>query len=187
MVWVFRHCLLFVLLTVTVYTDIAEGKIYNWCTIPAFALGLGTNYVLGGVMEGGLSGANLLSSLIALAIVTVLFGWPYIRGGIAAGDVKLMLAVAAIGGMHNLYTPYALLYSALVGALMAILVFIWRGELRRGVGNALRFTFSTGNISELNDETEEEETQPITIPYGFAISVGSIIAWYIVELPGGPS
>lgn len=183
----FRHCLLFVLLIVTVYTDVAEGKIYNWCTIPAFALGLGTNYVLGGFMEGGLSGANLLSSLVAIVIVAILFGWPYLRGGIAAGDVKLMLAVAAVGGMHNLYTPYALLYSALVGALMALLVFIWRGELRKGVGNALRFTFSTGSISDLNDEDDEEESSPITIPYGCAIAIGSIIAWYIVELPVGPS
>ncbi|MFW6456686.1 MAG: A24 family peptidase [Planctomycetota bacterium] len=183
---VFRHCLLFVLLTVTVYTDMAEGKIYNWCTIPALAVGLGTNYVLGGLLEGGVTGTNLLSSLIALGIVAVLFGWPYIRGGIAAGDVKFMLAVAAIGGLHNFYTAYALLYSALIGALMALLVFIWRGELRSGLGKAIRFTFSTGRIEEMGDD-EEEKDAPITIPYGCAIAIGSIIAWYIVELPAGPS
>lgn len=177
-----RHCLLFLLLVISVYTDVARGKIYNWCTFPAIALGLGTNYVLGGVMEGGLSGANLVSSLGAMALVGILFGWPFLRGGIAAGDVKLMLGVGAIGGLHRFFTPYALLYSALVGALMALLVFIWRGELKEGLGRAVRFTFSTGRVGE-NDEEQEESSPPLTVPYGCAIAVGSIIAWYIVELP----
>ena len=183
-VLVFRHCLLFILLITCVYTDVARGKIYNWCTLPAIGLGLGTNYVIGGLVDGGLSGANLISALVAVALVAVLFGWPYLRGGIAAGDVKLILAVAAIGGMHEFFTAYALLYSALVGALMAVLVFIWHGELWKGLKKGLRFTFSVGRIGE---GKEEEAPARITVPYGCAIAIGSIIAWYLVELPAVPA
>jgi prepilin peptidase CpaA len=146
---------------------------------------LGTNYVLGGLVEGGLTGTNLVSSAVALALVGVLFGWPYLRGGIAAGDVKLVLAVAAIGGMHRYFTAYALLYSALVGALMALLVFIWRGELWEGLKKGLRFTFSVGRVGQ--GEDEEEAPAPITVPYGCAIAIGSIIAWFLVELPAVPA
>ncbi|MFP4176699.1 MAG: A24 family peptidase [Planctomycetota bacterium] len=179
-----RHILLFLLLVITVYTDLARGKIYNWATLPAIGLGVGVNFVLGGVFDGGMTGANLTSSLLAMALVALLFGWPYWRGGIAAGDVKFMLAVGALGGLHRLFTPYALLYSSLIGALMAVLVFIWRGELISGVGRAIRFTFSARRVDMMEKDNEAgEDHKLITIPYGCAIATGTIIAWYLVELP----
>ena len=187
-----RHCLLFLLLIVAIYTDLAEGKIYNWCTLPAIFVGLLLNFVIGGWLEGGWTAANLATSVAGLVVVGLVFGWPYLRGGIAAGDIKLMFAVAAIGGLREYFTLYAVFYSVLIGALMALMVFIWRGRLWEGLKGAVRLTFSTGRIgaeeeSENDQETESEGPQHtgLTIPYGVAIAIGSVIAWYIVELPGG--
>ena len=182
---VVRHCLLFGLLIICVYTDLAHRKIYNWCTLPAIVVGLLLSYAMGGLWDGGWLGVNLGSAALALALVGVIFGWPYARGGIAAGDVKLILAVGAIGGLHNAFTPYAVFYSALIGALMAVLALIWRGKLKEGLKGAVHFTFSTQRL-RASGEDELEEKKPsvsgVTVPYGLAIALGSVIAWYQVEL-----
>ena len=177
-----RHCLLFVVLVVCVYTDLSHRKIYNWSTLPAIFVGLLFNFVLGGLWEEGWSGANLGGSLIAVGVVLLIFGWPYLKGGIAAGDVKFMLAVAAIGGLRNFYIINALFYTALIGFLMAILALIWRGRLWAGLKGAFRFTFSIEAATSQAEGQKAPESK-VTIPYGVAIAIGSLIAWYLVELP----
>ena len=182
-----RHCLLFAVLIACVYTDLARGKIYNWCTLTGIVCGLLVNFVLGGLHDGGLLGMNLAGSAAGMAAVLAVFAWPYVRGGVAAGDVKLMVAVGAIGGVSGFYVVYALFYSALIGALMAVLALLWRGKLWDGVKGSVRFTFTTGHASAAREGDSEGPQQPsasgVTIPYGFAIAIGSIIAWYIVALP----
>ncbi len=180
-VYTARHILLAILLVVCAYTDLARGKIYNLTTFPAIVLGLLIGYVAGGVHAGGLDGISLVSSLTAMGIVVVLFGWPYLRGGIAAGDVKLMLAVAAIGAMNNYFTIYALLYSTLIGAFMAVMLFIWKGRLKEGLKTTARFAVSIGHVRG-EDAKKAGRTTGLTIPYGSAIAIGTIIAWYVVEI-----
>ena len=184
---VVRHCLLFAVLITCVYTDLARGKIYNWCTLTGMVCGLLVNFTVGGLYDGGPLGMNLAGSAIGMLVVLAVFAWPYVRGGIAAGDVKMMLAVGAIGGAHGFYVVYALFYSALIGALMAVLALIWRGKLWEGLKGAVRFTFTTGRANAAVEGDCEGPQQPsassVTIPYGFAIAIGSIIAWYIVALP----
>ena len=180
-VYIARHVLLAVLLVVCAYTDIARGKIYNAATFSAILMGLFIGYVAGGVYEGGLSGISMAGSLAAMGIVIAPFAWPYLRGGIAAGDVKLMLAVASLGALNNYFTIYALLYSTLVGAFMAIMLFIWKGRLKEGIKATARFALSTGHVRDKEAEGARKITG-LTIPYGSAIAVGTIVAWYVVEL-----
>ena len=177
-----RHCFLFAVLIICVYTDLAHGKVYNWCTLPGILAGLLINFVLGGLWDGGWTGANLGGSVVAVGFVALIVAWPYLRGGIAAGDVKLMLAVAAIGGFHAYFILNALVYTALLGLLMAVLVLIWRGRLWAGVKGAVRFTFSTGS-SPAEEGSEKAPERRITVPYGVAVAIGSVVAWYVVELP----
>ena len=176
-----RHVVLAILLIACAYTDLARGKIYNMATFPAILAGLFLGYVIGGVHEGGLTGVSLSSSLAAMGLVAVLFGWPYLRGGIAAGDVKLMLAVAAVGALNGFFVVYALLYSTLIGAFMAVLLFIWKGRLAEGIKSAARFALSSGHVSG-EDAEGMHKTTGLTIPYGSAIAIGTMIAWFIVEL-----
>lgn len=175
-----RHCFLFAVLMICVYTELAHGKLYNWSTLPAAFAGLLINFALGGLWDGGWRGANLGTALIAMGLVLLIFGWPYMRGGISAGDLKLMVAVAAIGGLHNMFIVTALFYTALVGLLMAVLVLIWRGSLWAGVKGAFAFTF----VPKRKGAGQKAPESRITVPYGVAIAVGSVLAWYLVELPG---
>jgi Flp pilus assembly protein protease CpaA len=96
--------------------------------------------------------------------------------------VKLMLAVAAIGGFHDYFIINALVYTALFGLLMAVLVLIWRGRLWAGVKGAVRFTFSAGSL-QAEGGSEKAPERRITVPYGVAVAIGSVVAWYLVELP----
>ncbi len=180
-VYTARHILLAILLVICAYTDIARGKIYNLVTFPAILSGLFIGYVAGGAYDGGLSGLSLASSLAAMGIVLALFAWPYLRGGIAAGDVKLMLAVAAIGALNNYFIIYALLYSTLIGAFMAVMLFIWKGRLKEGLKTTARFALSTGHVKG-KDAGKASATTGLAIPYGSAIAIGTFIAWYIVEI-----
>jgi prepilin peptidase CpaA len=181
-IWILRHCLFFALLIGCLYTDLTRGKIYNWCTLPAVFVGLLLAYVLGGLSEGGWLGVSLASSIGGMAVVGLVFAWPYFRGGIAAGDVKLMLAVGAFGGLQEFFCLYALLYTALVGALMAVLMLIWRKKLREGLKGAFRFTFSTHRLEGEADDPGHE-VSGVVVPYGFAITIGSAIAWYTSVVP----
>jgi prepilin peptidase CpaA len=177
-----RHCILFALLIAAVYTDLTRGKIYNWCTLGGMIAGLLIGYALGGLWDWGVGGPGLGSSLLAMGMVLLAFAWPYMKGGIAAGDVKLMLAVGAICGLRT--GAYALFFSSLVGALMVTAIFLWRGRLWDGVKGAVRFTFTLERIGGSKTTGDgQEPTPPITVPYGLAIAVGSVIAWYLVEVP----
>ena len=181
-----RHLLLFAVLIIAVYTDLARGRIYNWCTIGGLVAGLLISYALGGFWDLGLGGPNLVGALLGAAVALLVFAWPYFKGGIAAGDVKLMAAVGAIGGLQHGYIAYALFYCSLVGAVMALLALIWRGRLLSGVKGALRFAFTLERISAGSGEPQgdgSDKTRKIAVPYGFAIAIGSIIAYYLVEVP----
>jgi len=163
-----RHCVLLALLVVSLYTDLAQGKLYNAVTLPALCLGLVLNYALGGLVEGGVFGHNLASGLL--------------KGGIAAGDVKLACAVAAIGGFSR-YTFCAIAYSAVLGALMALLVLIRHGRLWAGMKGSVRLAFGGKRADAAPPQPASEGAARLTVPYGAAIAIGSTLAWFVVELP----
>ena len=175
-----KHCVLFVLLIVAAYTDLTRGKVYNWSTMPAVFLGLALAYVLGGVWAGRLLTVSLAGNLLAALLVFAIFIWPYLMGGVGAGDVKLIVAVGAVGGFRNLYVVHALFYSALVGAVFSLIVLLRHGKLREGLKGSVRFLFSLG-LRKAPAEGQERPA-PLTVPYGAAIAVGSMVAWFTAEL-----
>ena len=75
------------LVAVALYTDITQGKIYNWLTAPALGVGL----LLNGVFYGT---AGLLSSLGGIGIGLALFLLSAVLGRIlGGGDVKVLTAL----------------------------------------------------------------------------------------------
>ncbi len=177
-----KHCVLLILLVGCLYTDLANGKIYDYAVLPAFVLGLLLSFALGGLWDNGLQGVNLGSSLLAAVVAGGVFVWPYAKGGIGGGDVKLMAAVGAVGGFHDLYVVMALIYTAVFGAAMAVVLLIWRGRLWEGLKGSLRFVFSLKRVDVEEGKAEDEEPEKLTIPYGTAICLGSMLAWFVTEL-----
>ena len=163
-----RHGVLLAMLIVCAYTDLARGKIYNAVTIPGLLIGLGLNFALDGAMP---EKRLFLQSLFAMAIGGGALFVIYLFGGFGAGDVKLMAAIGAVCASRTLIV-WSLVYTAVVGAAVAIGILIWRGQLLEGLRRSARLLFRFRRQARAIEAKEE-----VFLPYGFAISVGAMWAW----------
>ena len=161
-----RHVCLLALAVVCVYTDLARGRLYNVVTIGGLLVGLAIAYLLDAASPGYV---NLRGALLAAALGGGVFFALYLTGGMGAGDVKLMAAVGALGATWR-FAVLALVYTALVGAVIALGVLIWKGRVLQGLKDSARtlFTFRGG---------KRDGKAPTHIPYGVAIGIGTIWAW----------
>lgn len=151
-----------VMLAVAVYVELRENRIPNWLTLSGMALGLLIGYLAGT--------AHFWSSLGGLAIGFGFLFIFYVFGGVGGGDVKLMGAAGALMG-SDLIKP-ALVYTAMLGAFLAVMMVIWRRDfwLRLGAGvRKLAFWRKP-------PEAQAAESAPITVPYGVAIALGCLLA-----------
>jgi prepilin peptidase CpaA len=149
-------------LMVAVYVELKESRIPNWLTISGMSLGLLINYLRGN--------PAFWSSLGGLVIGFGFLFIFYIFGGIGGGDVKLMGAAGALMG-SELIKP-ALIYTAFLGAAMAILVVVWRKDFWTRLQLALR------RLAFWRKAVEEPSAPaaPVTVPYGVAIAAGCVMA-----------
>jgi len=153
-----------VALTASGLTDFFHRKIYNYITLPALGIGLGLalgDWVFQERME------LLLIPAISMGMALVVFGIPCWLGWMGAGDLKLMLAVGALQGppLSPAFMVQAIYNTALIGAVMALAVLIWRGQLLRGLGASVKWFFRP------KSRPGEEMG---SLPYGVAISLGSL-------------
>jgi prepilin peptidase CpaA len=94
----------------------------------------------------------------------------YVFGGVGGGDVKLMGAAGALMGAE-LIKP-AVLYTAVLGAFLALMIVIWRRDFWSRVGQSLRrLAFWRKGTLEVTTQPE-----PVTVPYGLAIAAGCLLA-----------
>ena len=167
-----RQGTLLAMLIVCVYTDLAKGKLYNWVTLPGLALGLAIGFML----EGAAASRphfqrELADSIMAAALGGGTLFVVYLFGGFGAGDVKLMAAAGALCADWRM-TLFALMYAAVVGAAMALGYLIWKGRLLEGLKRSARLLFTFRR-----DARKAEAREDIFLPYGFAISAGTLWAW----------
>jgi len=168
----FRHGALLAMLIICVYTDLAKGKIYNGVTLPGLLAGLAVAFMLQGAAAyrpefRGEFAASLTAAALGGGTLFVI----YLFGGFGAGDVKLMAAIGALCADWRL-TLLALLYSAVIGAALAVGVLVWKGRLLEGLRRSARLLFTFRRVARKIEAREE-----IFLPYGFAISAGTLWAW----------
>ena len=141
----------------------------NWLTLTGFVVALGLRAIDGGGPEllQGLAGAGM-----GLALSFPLFA----LGGMGGGDVKLITAVGAFLGPLQL--TYALLATALIGGLMALVVAARRGALGRVVrssgGVAATLLAGLAMRADLKSLPTLESEGAIRIPYGVPIALGAV-------------
>ena len=165
-----RTFALFALLIIATYTDIAYGRIYNWLVYPAIALGI-ILAALGQVLDAGRP--DIVESAEGLAAGAAIFGFFFLRGWMGAADVKLAAAIGALSGVW--FFLWALLFITLAGALIAVAVMIWSGTFGDSMKNSLVFFFRP---KKLKEKMEASGQQPVMIPYGLAMAVGTMVAWF---------
>ena len=180
-----REAVLLALLVLAAYTDLARGKVYNWCTLPAIVLGVLLAYVIGGVSEKPLlidgvpavkgGAAHLVDSGLGLLVAGGVFGLFGLFGAFGMGDVKLAAAVGALKGWH--FSVLAICFSGLVGGVLALGVLIWKGQLGRGLRDSAA---AVARPSRGAKQVAPDSPARLTVPYGAAISAGTLWAWFMV-------
>ena len=168
---------LFALLIVAIFTDIAYGKIYNWLVYPAVVAGVGlavAGHYVGPASASMIDSPSVIESLLGLALAAGLFGFFFFRGWMGAADVKLAAAIGALKGLQ--FFIWALIFITLAGFMLAVVMLIWQGRFVESVKNSLVFFFRP---KKLKKKMEESGRQPVLIPYGVAMAIGTMCAWFL--------
>ena len=119
---------------------------------------------------------SLLGTTVGLGLLLPL----YAIGGMGAGDVKLLMGVGA--WVHSAVTLHAFCLSAMVGAVLALLLVAVRGNWLR---HYAQFWMLLGEIASVRDpvvlaeRAAQRKSAMLLLPYGIPIAVGTILyfAW----------
>ncbi len=154
-------------LLAAVVTDIRSCRIPNFLTIPAMATGL----LLHALRDGQ---TGLVTSLEGLGIGLGLFLIPYLRGGMGAGDVKLMAAVGSFLGPQGVL--FAGLITMLLGGVYAVAVMVGHWGLRNSVDRIKSMFLSrpekTALLTALNAQLQ--------LRYALVIGLGTLLSELVI-------
>ena len=157
-----------VILIVAAYIDGKELKVPNWITFPMVLSGLVYSSCIGG-LEG--FGAGLWGMTVGLLTLLPL----YAVGGMGAGDVKLMAGIGAWLGAT--VTWWAFVATVVVGAVMAVIMVLWKKAWDKHYGNFLMIImefFTVKDPRKLSEIARERKPRMMLLPYGIPICIGSI-------------
>lgn len=146
-------------LAISFFTDIKSRRILNAVTLPAIMIGLIFHTVANG-WDG------LLFSFLGLLTGFVLLLIPYALNGMAAGDVKLMMAIGALKGSAFVFGSF--LYIAVIGGILALIILITKKELK----STLSRIFASAQLKTLDSLNKHEYHH--AFPYGVAIVLGTM-------------
>jgi prepilin peptidase CpaA len=166
MIGIFRFLYFVSILLIAAACDIRSHKIPNWLTIPSFLVAVSYHATCGGV-------AGLIFSLQGVALGMGIFSIPYLMGGMGAGDVKLMGVVGAFLGMGKV--AMALLWTAVIGGLYAIVLLTYYATLKR----TIRPCPSAVCPCEVREEILTPSGAKLKKPclyYGVVIAIGTFLS-----------
>ena len=174
-----QYWLVSIVLIVAAVIDGIQLKVPNWLTFPMIISGWVFSAMAYGMAgEGWYVGLGW--SFAGTAIGLALLLPAYAIGGMGAGDVKLMAGVGA--WVHCWITFYAFCLSAIVGAIIAI-VMVWRAGGVKKHSNQFMYIvneiMSVRNPDTLSTIAAERKSRMMLLPYGIPICIGTIIyfAW----------
>jgi len=173
-----------VVLMAAAVSDLARGKVFNWLTYPAIAVGLALGAAAGAAEGSAWDG--LSDRVLGFGFGFGVMFAAYLLGGMGGGDVKLMGAVGALVGWNGVaeYAAlHAVFYSFLAAAATGLILIVWRGQVR----TVLRKLALAVRILPLRGATLEEAAGPETfrVPFGFAVCLGTF--WFLAEAYLGTS
>jgi prepilin peptidase CpaA len=158
--------LLIPLAVVIAYYDVRYRRIPNAFVLAAFSGGVLMNAILGGLQ-------GVYSSIAGCLLAFFLMFMFHIFGAMGAGDVKLFAAIGAVTGLHLVVPTFIVV--VLTGGLLAVVSIIRAGILVTTMQRVLQIF-----AGMLPGWQMPKFTVPLdrkhTIPYGVAITMGSIIS-----------
>jgi prepilin peptidase CpaA len=161
-----------VALVVAAVIDVWKLKVPNLITFPLIVSG----WIFWAVMGGWAGiGFSLVGTVVGLSLLLV----PYAVGGMGAGDVKLLAGVGAWVGAST--TFWAFCVSAMVGAVMAIAMMVWKRSYGKNSANLKQILFEfvyLRDISLIADSAAMRKSSMMLLPYGLPLAVGSIAYFF---------
>ncbi|MGB9606394.1 MAG: A24 family peptidase, partial [Bryobacteraceae bacterium] len=148
--------------------DVLWRRIPNWLVLPAFLLGLGLNALLGADYAPGLKQAA-----IGVGIAFLVYFPLYLLGGMGAGDVKLMAAIAAITGWKNWLIIFV--FSGILGGVIALAVVLTKGRLKQTFWNLGYILWELAHLRSPRRASEEFDirgAKAVTMPHGAVVALG---------------
>jgi prepilin peptidase CpaA len=148
------------------YYDVRYRRIPNAFVLAALIGGLGVNTIFGG-MNG------VLSSLGGCVFAFVLMFMLHVFGAMGAGDVKLFAAIGSVTGAHLVLPTF--LVVILTGGLLALVSILRSGAVRTTMHRVLQIFVGLlpgWPMPKFAVPTDRR----LTIPYGVAITLGSIVS-----------
>ncbi len=148
------------------YYDVRYRRIPNPFVLATFFSGIAINAVF-----GGLSG--VFASLAGFVLAFVLMFILHVFGAMGAGDVKLFAAIGAVMGAHLVLPTF--LVVILTGGLLAIISIIRAGAVVTTMHRVLQILVGLLPGWEMPRFAVPADRRS-TIPYGVAITIGSLIS-----------
>jgi prepilin peptidase CpaA len=126
---------------------------------------------------------DLGSAALATLISGFVFMIFYLAGGMGAGDVKLIAAVACIAGLPRVGP--LLILTALTGGVMAITLVIARQRFKQTVSNVGELAMHHRTMGlEPHPELNVSNTNTLRLPYAVAIAAGSALTLCLLVVKG---
>jgi prepilin peptidase CpaA len=157
-----------VLVIVAAIWDIRTRRIPNWLTLSGVVLGVALNTFLYEIN-------GLWFSLKGLGVAFGVYFVLYLLRAMGAGDVKLMAAVGAAAGPGNWLG--ILVLTSVAGAIAGLLLVVFKGRLRRTLGNLGIIISSLGRGRAPYKETPELDVssdKAMRLPHGALIALGTL-------------
>lgn len=151
-------------LVIATFTDVRSRRIPNWLVLPFLALG-----ILASAWLYGWHG--VLLSLEGAGLGLLIYGVLFWMGGMGAGDVKLCAAIGAWIGPNQLLI--ALIFTALIGGVMALVWAAWGGFLKELFQQASDLAF----VAKERGEAVLSNPLRRKMPYAPAIAIGTLISF----------
>ena len=154
------------------YYDVRYRRIPNPFVLATFISGVAIN-----AFFGGLSGA--VASCVGCGFAFVLMFLLHVFGAMGAGDVKLFAAIGAVLGVHMVLPTF--LVVIMTGGLLAIISVIRAGAVITTMHRVLQILVGLLPGWEMPRFAVPADRRT-TIPYGVAITIGSLISTVIFRV-----
>ena len=159
--------------SVAVVTDVTRRRIPNVLTLPTIGVGLLIGYITGG-------GWGMIAALMGAMFTPSVLMALRLGNRIGMGDVKLAAAVGSLVGPA--VGALAMLLGTVAGGLLAIAWMLRPGTAVSETLSPFLIGLPVFGKRYAQTQTGDESPATITIPYGVAIGVGSLLAIAIVGI-----
>ena len=148
------------------WLDWRYRRIPNWLTVPALAVGIVANLVVGG-WPGAKS--SLLGALLGLGVLLPLV----LLRTLGAGDWKLVGAIGAFLGPARLIV--VLIGAVFVAGAMAVFLIIYKGRVKQALRNIVQMLAAMFSLRLPARELTLDNPESLKVPFGVAMAITVIL------------